>query len=48
MLFVAIFAPILAPVDPIATDFRSILVSPSTDYLLGTDDLGRDSFSRML
>jgi peptide/nickel transport system permease protein len=48
MLFVAIFAPILAPVDPIATDFRSILVSPSTDYLLGTDDLGRDYFSRML
>ena len=48
MLFVAIFAPLIAPADPIEQNLREILVGPSRDYLLGTDDLGRDFFSRML
>ena len=48
VLFVAVFAPVLAPIDPIEQNLRSILSNPSSDYLLGTDDLGRDYFSRML
>ena len=48
VLFVAVFAPLLAPVDPTEQDLRSILVGPSGDHLLGTDDVGRDYFSRLL
>lgn len=48
VLFVAIFAPLVAPADPIEQNLRSILASPSREFLLGTDDIGRDFFSRML
>ncbi len=48
VLFVAIFAPLLAPADPIEQNLRSVLVGPSSEYLLGTDDIGRDFFSRLL
>ncbi len=46
-LLVAIFAPLLAPFDPIAvTDQR--LAAPSATHPLGTDTLGRDVLSRVL
>ena len=48
VLFVAVFAPLIAPADPIEQNLRSVLVGPSSDYLLGTDDIGRDFFSRLL
>ena len=48
VLFVAVFAPLLAPADPLEQNLRSILAEPSTDHLLGTDDIGRDFFSRLL
>ncbi len=48
VLFVAIFAPLIAPADPIEQNLRSVLAGPSSDYLLGTDDIGRDFFSRLL
>lgn len=48
VLFVAVFAPLIAPADPIEQNLRSILAGPSPDNLLGTDDIGRDFFSRML
>jgi peptide/nickel transport system permease protein len=44
----AIFAPVIAPYDPDQTDFDSLLAPPSSEHLLGTDELGRDVFSRIL
>src|SRR5207244_3307883 len=44
----AIAAPLLAPLDPNAQDFRSVLQPPGGSHLLGTDDLGRDILSRLL
>lgn len=41
-------APLLAPYDPNAPDFLSILAPPSSAHWLGTDDLGRDVLSRII
>lgn len=43
----AIFAPWVAPYDPKAQDFE-MLQPPSAQHPLGTDDLGRDLFSRIV
>lgn len=48
ILFLALFAPLIAPYDPEAIDVRAILLPPSSLHLMGTDGLGRDVFSRML
>ena len=45
---VAVFAPYLAPYDPAATDFLTVRQPPSGEYLLGTDDVGRDVLSRVI
>jgi peptide/nickel transport system permease protein len=45
---VSVLAPWLAPHDPLEVDVYSRLLSPSADHLLGTDQLGRDIFSRVL
>jgi peptide/nickel transport system permease protein len=47
-VLVALFAPLLAPHDPLMIDPVNKLASPSADHLLGTDELGRDVFSRIL
>lgn len=44
----ALFAEILAPYDPVALNIPDRLQSPSQSHLLGTDQLGRDLFSRVL
>ncbi len=44
----AIFAPIISIQDPTAQNLIDRLQSPSLAHLLGTDDLGRDVFSRMV
>lgn len=44
----AILAPVVAPHDPLAQSLRNILQGPSSDHWLGTDQLGRDVFSRLL
>ena len=46
--FMAIFAPLITPFDPDAINVKSILLSPSSAHLMGTDGLGRDVYSRML
>ena len=46
-LIVAIFAPLLAPFDPLAQNFPR-LSAPNGENLLGTDTLGRDVLSRIL
>ncbi len=45
---VAIFAPLLAPYDPINTDLYGVLKQPSAQHWLGTDALGRDILSRII
>jgi peptide/nickel transport system permease protein len=44
----ALLAPVLAPVDPIAQNIPRSLWPPSAEHWMGTDKLGRDIFSRML
>src|SRR6185503_4133282 len=44
----AVFAPWVAPYSPSQTDFDAILSGPSREHLLGTDDLGRDTLSRII
>ena len=44
----ALFAPSLAPRDPAALDLHGRLASPSALHWFGTDELGRDIFSRTL
>lgn len=50
LLFVmlAVLAPLLASHDPFQTSFTTIRKAPSASYWLGTDELGRDIFSRMV
>jgi peptide/nickel transport system permease protein len=48
LLVAAIGAPLLAPYDPIEVEPSRALEAPSWRYLFGTDDLGRDVFSRVL
>jgi peptide/nickel transport system permease protein len=44
----AVFARWVAPYAAGETDFDALLSGPSRDHLLGTDDLGRDVFSRIV
>ncbi len=44
----AIFAPLLTPHDPSAVNATGKLLSSSWDHPLGTDELGRDTLSRLL
>lgn len=48
LVVIAILAPWLAPYDPIASDVPSALQPPSAAHWAGTDQLGRDIFSRIL
>jgi len=47
-VLLAVFAPLIAPYDPIKTNFLAIRRPPSELYWLGTDELGRDILSRLL
>lgn len=43
-----LFAPFLAPYPPDQIDLTSVYAPPSFSHIMGTDDLGRDIFSRIL
>lgn len=45
---IAIAAPLIAPYDPTDVDTRSILAPPSSEHWLGTDNIGRDTLSRLM
>ena len=47
-IFLAAFAPLLAPADPAALHLSSRLLPPGAGHLFGTDELGRDVFARVL
>ena len=44
----AIFAPLIAPYDPNMLDIPARMAGPSLQHLAGTDQLGRDTFTRVL
>ena len=47
-LLAAIFAPVIAPYDPIAKDLTLRLQPPSAEHWFGTDTFGQDIFSRVI
>jgi len=48
LVLAALFAPWLAPYPPAAQNLPERLLPPSAQHWMGTDDLGRDAFSRVL
>ena len=48
LVLVAIFAKWLAPYDYAAQNYDAILLTPCAEHPFGTDDLGRDIFSRVI
>lgn len=48
MILSAIFADRIAPYDPTAIEFKDLLLPPSPEHLMGTDNFGRDVFSRLV
>jgi peptide/nickel transport system permease protein len=48
IILVAIFAPLIAPYDPLEQNIIARLEPPSAEFLLGTDSYGRDVLSRLI
>lgn len=44
----AVFAPLVAPYDPAFQDYSAVFARPGADHLLGADNLGRDTLSRLV
>jgi ABC-type dipeptide/oligopeptide/nickel transport system permease subunit len=47
-LLIAVFAPLIAPYDPLVGDYAAVLQHPSREHIMGTDQFGRDVFSRVI
>ena len=45
---IAVFAPLISPQDPLQTSWSAVRQAPSVQYLLGTDEIGRDVLSRVI
>ncbi|WHY91373.1 ABC transporter permease subunit [Neobacillus cucumis] len=48
LIIIAIIGPYIAPFDPYKPDYNALLQGPGKDHLAGTDEYGRDIFSRLL
>lgn len=48
IILVAVFAPLIAPYDPLEQNIIARLEPPSAEFLLGTDSYGRDVLSRLI
>jgi peptide/nickel transport system permease protein len=48
IVFAALFGPLIAPFDPLASNTSRSLQAPSATHWFGTDQLGRDIFSRVI
>jgi peptide/nickel transport system permease protein len=44
----AVFAPLISPYDPLATDFLAVRKAPTLAHLFGTDEIGRDVLARVI
>ena len=47
-VFVAVFAPLLTPYTPLEQDWKNPNMGPSKEHILGTDELGRDLWARLI
>lgn len=47
-MFIAAFGEVLSPYDPVRPNAQNRLVAPSAEHYFGTDELGRDVFSRVM
>lgn len=48
LIIISIFAPLLAPYDYTEQDYDNMLQAPNSRYIFGTDNFGRDVFSRVI
>lgn len=48
IIFLAIFAPYVTPYDPVKQDIRNRLQGPSRKHIFGTDQFGRDTYTRVV
>ena len=48
LVFTAIFANVIAPEDPVAQDLSRTFLKPNSHNIMGTDNFGRDIFSRVV
>ncbi len=48
LALIALFAPLIAPFDPLVTNLSDRLQPLSADHIFGTDEVGRDIFSRVV
>src|SRR5215831_9190621 len=48
MILAALLASVIAPFDPLTTDYAAMLQAPSWSHWFGTDSFGRDVFTRIL
>ena len=48
LVLISIAAPVIAPYEPTEINIEEALLPPSASHIFGTDDLGRDLFSRMV
>lgn len=48
ILILAVIGPSITPYDPNAYDYSAVLASPSPTHIWGTDEFGRDVFSRII
>ena len=47
-VLLAVFAPLIAPYEPTATNFLKVRKPPSWEHWMGTDEIGRDVMSRLI
>lgn len=48
LVFLALFAPLIVPFNPDTQDLNKVMLAPNGMHWFGTDELGRDVFSRVL
>jgi peptide/nickel transport system permease protein len=48
LIFIALLAPIISPYDPLEQNYAEATQAPSMHHLFGTDEFGRDIFSRVI
>jgi ABC-type dipeptide/oligopeptide/nickel transport system permease subunit len=48
IIMMAIAAPLIAPYDPLKSDFRNMAKPPAAGHYFGTDQIGRDTLSRII